>query len=65
MKRIDYIRAMTAEEMAEKIIKKNITEDFCKSDCENENDCTHDKECCIRWLYEEDPSFARVVWKDR
>lgn len=55
MKRIDYIRAMTAEEMAEKIIKKNITEDYCKSDCEDsENfECLHEKECCIRWLNED------------
>lgn len=52
MKRIDYIRNMPVEEIAKIIIAKNIADDFCKSDCGDE-DCMHDVECCVRWLEQE------------
>ena len=35
MKRIDRIRTMTTEEIAKKIIKLNITDEYCKGDCED------------------------------
>ena len=57
MKRIDRIRTMTTEEIAKKIIKLNITDDYCKGDCEDvwgaeEVRCKEELEldCCIRWL---------------
>jgi hypothetical protein len=57
MTRIERIRNMTIEEMAEKIIKKNITNDYCKGDCNDECDdgfvCPHELECCIQWLESE------------
>lgn len=57
MKRIDYIRNMTVEEMAEIIIKKMITDKYCKGTCEEsisgEYVCNHEKECAINWLNEE------------
>ena len=54
MKRIDYIRNMTTEEMAEKIISMNYCADaYCKSDCVSEFSCPHELECCMRWLESE------------
>ena len=60
MKRIDYIRAMTAEEMAEKIrdIVNLELDDYCKSDCEasriaNQTRKKANVKCCIRWLESE------------
>lgn len=38
MKRIDKIRSMSIEEIAEAIIENNITDEFCKGDC-NSEDC--------------------------
>jgi len=73
MKRIDYIRAMTAKEMAEKIrdIENLKLDEYCKSDCEASKDWELDPDesecikCCIKWLQEEDASFVEKVWKDR
>ncbi|OQA08601.1 MAG: hypothetical protein BWY67_01477 [Bacteroidetes bacterium ADurb.Bin397] len=53
MKRIDYIRNMTTEEMAEKIVEINITDAYCKSDCVSDFNCPHELECCMRWLESE------------
>lgn len=64
MQRIDYIRAMTIKEMAEAIIEHNITDAFCKSDCEQEDECPHAVECCVRWLGEADDGFRDKVWGD-
>lgn len=52
MTRIEHIRTMPIEEMADIIIKLNIIDDYCNSDCEGTEicDCVHEKECCIRWL---------------
>lgn len=52
MTRYERIKNMTPEELAKAIIDNNITDDFCKDDCGNE-DCQHDLECCVRWLGEE------------
>lgn len=54
MTRIDKIRSMTTEEIAQQIIKYNIIDDFCKSDCDDpEFGCPHATECCVKWLNEE------------
>lgn len=59
VKRIDRIRTMTTEEIAKEIIKLNITDEYCKGDCEDvwgaeEVRCKEnlELECCIRWLEE-------------
>jgi len=64
MKRIDYIRAMKVRELAKAIIENNVTDDFCKSDCGNEEDCPQGIECCVKWLNEDDNDFANKVWSD-
>lgn len=59
--RINRIRTMTTEEMARVIIDANITDKYCKSDCEPGEDfeatgcCfpTDELKCCVRWLHEE------------
>ena len=52
--RIDKIRSMTTEEIAQQIIKYNIIDDFCKSDCDDpEFGCPHATECCVKYLNEE------------
>lgn len=61
MKRINKIRTMTIEELAELIVDiENIDFNFCKSDCDGDWEsedpteiCPHPVECCIRWLGEE------------
>lgn len=53
MTRVEYIRNIPIGEMAQIIIDKNITDEFCKSDCGSEDDCPHEKDCCIRWLNED------------
>jgi hypothetical protein len=53
MKRIDYIRSMSVEEMSKAIIDHNITDAFCDSSCKCENGCPRDIECCERWLNKE------------
>ena len=69
MKRIDRIRTMTTEEIAKEIIKLNITDEYCKGDCEDvwgakEVRCKEDLElkCCIRWLEKEWERIHRLVW---
>lgn len=47
----ERIKYLTIEELAEKIIKANITDQYCKCDCYSD-DCPHELECCIRWLSE-------------
>jgi hypothetical protein len=50
MRRIDYIRNMSVEELAKAIIDHSITDEFCDSSCGCEDDCPHDVECCVIWL---------------
>ena len=53
VKRIDYIRAMTVEEMAKTIIKLHVTDAYCKNECDDPDfACTHELDCCVRWLEE-------------
>lgn len=54
MKRIDRIRTMRVEDIANLIVESNTTDAFCKSDCEHDEDCLHPVECCKRWLEEEE-----------
>ena len=57
MKRIDYIRTLSVEEVAKKIRDVVELNDFCKSDCGESED--HEPEesecvkCCIKWLESE------------
>ena len=51
LSRYERIKYMTIDEIAEKVIKANITDKYCKSDCDSD-DCPHELECCIRWLSE-------------
>lgn len=52
MKRIEVIRKMPVEEIAEIILKANITDEYCDGSC-NKKECENEKECCIRWLQDE------------
>ena len=53
MTRYERIKSMSIEEMAEAMIGLGGTDDYCESDCEDPYfECTHEKECCIRWLNE-------------
>ena len=54
MTRIEHIRTMTVEEMAETItMNTNFDEEYCKDDCGHEDECPHEEECCIKWLESE------------
>ena len=54
MTRLEYIRKMPVEELAEKIVNLSVTDEYCDSSCESEDyTCPHELECCIRWLGEE------------
>ena len=59
MTRIERIRNMTAHEIARTIIDYDITDDFCKSNCEwsksmeTEQDERECLKCCVRWLESE------------
>ncbi len=60
MTRIEKIRNMPIEEMAKAIIRLNVTDEYCKSDCEGVQDIDGEgclpgpeKECCMRWLEED------------
>lgn len=50
---------MATVQMAKVIVEYNITGGFCKSDCsgadEDDYDCPHPIECCVKWLNEEVP----------
>ena len=52
MTRIERIRTMSAEDLADIIVKLNVIDDYCNSDCKGGEICDyeHEKECCIRWL---------------
>ena len=52
MTRFERIQNLSIEEMAEKIIKINFTDEYCRSDC-GEDNCPLEKECCVKWLNEE------------
>jgi hypothetical protein len=54
--RYEQIKSMSIEEIAEEIIRLNITDEYCKSDCKDtwkKPICQHEKQCCIKWLKEE------------
>lgn len=55
--RYEKIKNLSIKEVAQTIIDYNITDEFCKSDCEGckgtECECPHDLECCVKWLQEE------------
>ena len=68
MTRIERIRNMTVEEIAKAIRHYNITDDYCKSDCEWAQSMENDTfsvtiiksideneclKCCVRWLESE------------
>lgn len=52
MTRFARIKKMTRKEMAQKIIKLNFTDEYCKGDC-HKDDCPHELKCVMRWLREE------------
>ncbi len=54
LSRYERIKYMTIEEIAEKVIEANITDEYCKGDCSDSDDfeCKHELECCVRWLSE-------------
>ena len=50
MTRIEYIRTMPVEEMADIIVGELVgISDYCNSDCDDV-ECLHPVECCVRWL---------------
>ena len=53
----EKVKSMTIEEMAHEIIELEFTDAYCKSDCssadEDDYDCPHSIECCVKWLNEE------------
>jgi hypothetical protein len=53
MKRIDHIRTMPIEKMAEIIVTRTLTDDYCDNSCKRENGCPHPEKCCVRWLNKE------------
>lgn len=59
MTRLEYIRSMSAEEMAKEICERSITDKFCKSDCEWSQSLEYEQDrsdcikCCVRWLNEQ------------
>ena len=58
MTKYEQIKNMDTEQIAKIIIEHNITDEFCKSDCEGCDDenfeCLHELECCINWLNAEE-----------
>ena len=61
MKRIEKLRQMTTEELAELIIKSINLEfdDHCKSDCGSE-DCQDELGCLVKWLNGDDGGDSDV-----
>lgn len=58
MTRYEKIKSMTIEEMAEKIVEVNITDEYCFGACVDDDEdinCTKENEikCCVDWLNEE------------
>lgn len=58
MNNYERIKNMSIEEMAEKITESVdlscvLSHYYCKANCDNKDDCPHDKECCIKWLMQE------------
>jgi hypothetical protein len=62
MTRYEWVENMSIEEMADKIVSLNFTNEYCKDSCEaaQDWDCEegcclseNEKECCIKWLKEE------------
>ena len=77
MTRFERYKNMTVEELAKFIIKNNICDDYCKSDCSECDDvetpdlcCPPEKklECCVKWLLESDAWYencksTKIDWK--
>lgn len=63
MTRLEQIKNMDAKQIAKIIIENNITDEFCKSDCEGDEDenfeCLHELDCCKKWLNEEESNESR------
>jgi hypothetical protein len=56
MTRFDFLKFLSIEDTAKMIVENNLTNSFCKNECEIDfdiEDCLHPIECCIRWLKEE------------
>ena len=53
MTRYEMITKMSVKQLAQKVIGLSITDSYCKSDCGNDEDCTHELDCCIKWLNED------------
>ena len=55
MTRYEKIKSMSVEELAKVIVGDSdiYIDDFCKSDCKNQNGCPHLEKCCKKWLLEE------------
>ena len=62
MTRYEWVKNMSIEEMADKIVRLNFIDEYCKNDCEAAQDwdceegcCLPENEmkCCIKWLKEE------------
>lgn len=60
MTRYEKLKNLTLLQVAEFIVKDNLTDQFCKSDCDVDSEdlhvdcCPHPLECCIKWLNEEE-----------
>ena len=53
MTRIEKLRSLSLEDMADKISDYGLVDGYCKSDCAEDNDCLHERDCIVRWLNEE------------
>ena len=54
MNRHEYLKSLSIEDVAKMIVEEDLTDSFCKSDCENSDDqCLHPVGCCVKWLNEE------------
>lgn len=52
MTRYEMITKMSVKQLAQKVIDLQVTDSYCKSNC-NEEDCPYELDCCIKWLNED------------
>lgn len=54
MNRYEKIKSMTVEELAKAIVSNGdvYIDDYCKSECNYDDECQHPEECCKKWLLE-------------
>ena len=53
MNRYEYVKSLSVEEMARKIMELNFTGEYCKSTCDSDTyGCVYEEEvkCCVIWL---------------